>query len=195
MPGRWERERGGKRWREARWELRDGAYVLVEGDWDEAPLYPTAAPPALREEKWEPRRGFVWVKGRWDWRNGEWAWVDGHMERERAKQRWLEGRWELRGDHYVWVEGSWGAPPEFPPLDQRPPEPRFEPPPANILPGHQFYPGHWTWVDGQYVWKPGTVQKLWPGQTCIPGKWGQREGHWYWIDGGCKKDEAPPPPP
>src|SRR4051794_17461268 len=36
LAGHWERERHGKRWREARWEQRDGVFVLVDGTWIEA---------------------------------------------------------------------------------------------------------------------------------------------------------------
>ena len=41
LPGRFEAERPGKRWRAAGWEQRDGAYVVVEGDWVDT----NAAPP------------------------------------------------------------------------------------------------------------------------------------------------------
>jgi hypothetical protein len=103
--GRYERERRGYRYREPRWETRDGVYVRVDGDW--APIGPVAAPPSLREERWESRRGFVWVRGRWDWRGGEWAWVPGHYERERAGYIYREPRWEQRDGVYINVEGTW----------------------------------------------------------------------------------------
>ena len=73
LAGHWEKERAGKRWREARWENQNGAYVLVEGAWDEAPMYPTAAPPPPREERFDAKPGHVWVRGRWDWRGGNWS--------------------------------------------------------------------------------------------------------------------------
>src|SRR5258706_86057 len=82
--------------RDSRWEQREGADVLVDGDWDDLPQYPVAAPPTLRDERPTPRAGFVWARGRWDWKDGEWAWLDGHWERERAGYRWTEGRWELQ---------------------------------------------------------------------------------------------------
>jgi hypothetical protein len=85
--------------------VRDGAYVRIDGEWF-APG-PSVAPPTLREERWEARRGFVWVRGRWEWRGGEWAWVPGHYERERAGYIWREPRWEQRDGVYVNVEGSW----------------------------------------------------------------------------------------
>lgn len=46
-PGHWERERAGKRWRDVRWEQRDGWYVRVDGDWVDAntPEPPPGPPP------------------------------------------------------------------------------------------------------------------------------------------------------
>jgi len=71
--------------------------------------YPTAAPPPLRVENEQPRAGFVWITGRWDWRGGRWEWLAGHWERQRANMNWVAGRWELQGNRYIWVEGSWQA--------------------------------------------------------------------------------------
>ena len=64
-------------------------------------------PPPEQVETVTVRPGFVWVKGRWDWRNGQWAWIDGHWEGQRAKATWIAGRWELQGNYYVWIEGRW----------------------------------------------------------------------------------------
>src|SRR5262245_17316819 len=58
---------------------------------------PTEAPPAPREEKIETKAGFVWVRGRWEWKAGKYEWIAGHWERERAGKRWNEGRWERKG--------------------------------------------------------------------------------------------------
>jgi hypothetical protein len=85
--------------------MRDGAYVRIDGSW--VTLGPVIAPPVLREERWEVRPGFLWIRGRWEWRDGEWAWMSGHYERERTGYLWREPRWELRDGAYVKVEGSW----------------------------------------------------------------------------------------
>jgi hypothetical protein len=198
MPGHYERERAGRHWREARWELRDGTYVLVDGDWEDMPMGPTAAPPELREERWEPRRGMVWIRGRWDWRGGNWEWLPGHYERERAGQRWTEGRWEMREGRYVWVEGVWGAPLAWPPLDQPPPAPRVEQP--MIEPGTEWVPGHWIWVDGRYEWQPGKASPIHPGMHFEVGEWVRESTHWSWRNGNWFPNQqvvrmpAPPPP-
>jgi len=124
LPGHWERERSGKRWRESRWERANDRWVLIDGDWVDVNSGPTAAPPPPREERWEPRPGSVWIRGRWDWRDGGWTWRDGRFEPERERERWQDGRWELRGDRWEWIEGGWAPrPPEPPP----PPRPRDEP--------------------------------------------------------------------
>jgi hypothetical protein len=104
-PGRYEAERRGYMWREPRWEVRDGVYMRVEGEWYSPG--PMVAPPVLREERFEARNGFVWVRGAWDWRAGEWAWVPGHYERMRVGHRWRDRRWENRNGVYVQVEGGW----------------------------------------------------------------------------------------
>jgi hypothetical protein len=97
----------GKRWRERRWEQQNGAWVRVGGDWDAAPADPDRPPPDLREERSAPRRGQVWVRGRWQWTNGDWEWVAGRYERERAGSRWEEGRWEQRDGRWQYTDGRW----------------------------------------------------------------------------------------
>jgi hypothetical protein len=87
---------------------------------------PTDAPPPLREENTAPRAGFVFVRGRWDWRGGKWEWLPGHWERERAGKQWREARWEQRDGAFVLVDGEWidiGAAAAPPPLPTEPPPP------------------------------------------------------------------------
>ncbi|MCW5801040.1 MAG: YXWGXW repeat-containing protein [Deltaproteobacteria bacterium] len=102
--GRYERERAGYRWRDHRWEIRDGVYTRIDGGW--ISIGPTVAPPALRFERVVTRPGFVWVRGHWDWR-GSWVWVPGHHERVRAGHRWRDRSWVQRDGVYVSVEGGW----------------------------------------------------------------------------------------
>ena len=66
-------------------------------------------PPRPKLEKFEPRAGFLWMRGRWAWRDGEWQWTPGSWERARAGYAWTEGRWERRGHHWEWVDGRWIA--------------------------------------------------------------------------------------
>ena len=66
-------------------------------------------PPAPQVESVIQRPGYVWVKGRWDWRGNQWVWIGGHWERERRGYQWAEGRWERRGNSWHWIEGTWAA--------------------------------------------------------------------------------------
>jgi hypothetical protein len=68
---------------------------------------PTSAPPAPRDERVQPRAGFVWARGHYEWRNNAYTWIPGHWERARAGHRWNDGRWEQRGSAWIWVEGGW----------------------------------------------------------------------------------------
>jgi hypothetical protein len=64
-------------------------------------------PPAARIETVQPRAGFIWIAGHWEWRDGSWEWVGGRWETERANMRWVPGRYEVRGNVSVYVEGRW----------------------------------------------------------------------------------------
>ena len=204
VDGHWERERSGKRWREARWQSGPGGeWVFVAGDWEDAPVCPehppldnppppmraepvrppppgqfiipaiwnwnrvscqwvwvpakyapirpgysyrpaewyqdatnrrwltrpaeyvqsapppppppppppyngpAQPPPPPREERYEPKAGFVWARGYYEWRNGQYEWHAGHWERPRANLHWEDARWERRGNGWVFVEGGW----------------------------------------------------------------------------------------
>ena len=66
------------------------------------------APPAPKEERWDNRDGYVWVRGNWDYRGNKYVWVAGHYERVQADHEWVDGRWEQqRGGGWVWVTGEW----------------------------------------------------------------------------------------
>ena len=105
VSGRYERERSGFRYREPTWVQQGGAWVAVDGDW--VAMGPTVAPPPPRQERWRPRRGYVWVDGHWDWRGNRWTWVPGRYERERRGQVYRAPRWEQQGGVYVNVSGGW----------------------------------------------------------------------------------------
>jgi hypothetical protein len=66
-----------------------------------------APPPPKRAQPPAPRRGFVWVEGRWAWDGGQWQWHEGRWERERSGHVWVPGRWERQGNRHRWVEGHW----------------------------------------------------------------------------------------
>jgi hypothetical protein len=129
IPGHWERSKSKQYWVDGYWELRGDVYVWVDGYWDKEANRPNVrdhrdggggttvvvkddgrprrAPPSHKDEKPGNKKGYVWIRGHWDWRNGDWEWIPGHWERAKSKQYWVDGYWELRGDVYVWVEGRW----------------------------------------------------------------------------------------
>ena len=78
-----------------------------------ASIYVQVAPPAPRYERFpEPRRGFVWVPGYWDWRGHRHIWIGGVWLKARhgyqyQPHRWVQhdrgwqlnrGRWDRDGD-------------------------------------------------------------------------------------------------
>lgn len=65
------------------------------------------APPPPREERFEARSGYVWVRGNWQWNGNQYDWQAGHWEREKAGHAWSDGRWDQQNGGWVWVEGGW----------------------------------------------------------------------------------------
>jgi WXXGXW repeat (2 copies) len=64
-------------------------------------------PPPPRYVEVQPRRGYIWIHGRWDRRGNQWVWIDGHWEHERANYVYRPGKWKRRGRGHVWIEGRW----------------------------------------------------------------------------------------
>ncbi len=72
---------------------------------------PRNAPPPIRvENPGNAARGYIWIRGHYEWRNNNYEWIPGHWEREKAGQVWYDGTWVLQGGVYVWQPGYWGAP-------------------------------------------------------------------------------------
>jgi hypothetical protein len=161
---------------------------------------PTEAPPAPREENQQPRAGFVWIHGRWDWKANKWDWVPGHWERERAGKKWREARWENQGGHWKLVDGEWvdgsaggtvtagvsggvtvgvgggvavGTPPPVavPPPGDWPTQP---PPPPQTEAAQQPRAG-FVWIPGQWDWKAGKY-------NWVPGHWERERAGKRWRE-------------
>lgn len=88
------------------------------------------APPPMRHESVpEPRRGYLWVPGYWDWRGNRHAWVKGTWQRERKGYRYNQPAWEERDGRWHMNRGGWmrgdrdrdGVPDR---MDNRPNDPR-----------------------------------------------------------------------
>jgi hypothetical protein len=159
---------------------------------------PREAPPAPREEKYDARPGFAWVRGRWDWKAGKWEWVAGHWERERAGKKWNEGRWERKGDAWSYIEGEWIAVGEPAPSPgdrprEAPPAPREEK--YDARPGSVWVRGQWDWKGGKWEWVAGHWERERAGKKWRDVRWEQRDGYYTRIDGDWVDANEPPPGP
>src|SRR6476659_4712832 len=66
------------------------------------------APPAPREERVpEPRRGYVWVPGYWNWSGHKHTWVAGNWVRERRGYAYAQPKWEQREGKWELQRGRW----------------------------------------------------------------------------------------
>jgi WXXGXW repeat (2 copies) len=71
-------------------------------------LYVNVAPPPERFERVpEPRRGYVWAPGYWDWRNNHHVWVKGASVREREGYSYQPHRWVERDGRWTQERGRW----------------------------------------------------------------------------------------
>lgn len=135
------------------------------------------APPAIRAERYENRRGYVWVSGKWAWDGYDWQWQAGHHERERRGHRWRPVSYELRGDEYVAVGGDWvvmeaqSAPPAYR-------EERWAP-----RAGFIWVKGHYEWRGGEWAWIPGHYERERAGYRYVEPRYEQRNGAWVTIGG------------
>jgi WXXGXW repeat (2 copies) len=66
------------------------------------------APPPVRVEAVpEPRVGYVWAPGFWEWRDRAHVWVPGHHIRERRGYHWVSDHWVQAGPHWHHERGHW----------------------------------------------------------------------------------------
>ncbi|MEO8707012.1 MAG: hypothetical protein ABI867_43695, partial [Kofleriaceae bacterium] len=180
--GRFEAQRVGRKFREPRWEKRNDVYVRIDSDWIDA-----GAPPALKEERFDPRPGSVFVRGHWDWDNGEWTWVAGRWERERAGQRWREDKWEQKNGDWTFVAGGWeagGGPGPAPsgqyPTTAPPPPPNDRIPP--LAADQVWIPGRHEWRNNRWEWKSGAIDRKRPGQRLQLGVWVKKNDRFEWTE-------------
>jgi hypothetical protein len=66
------------------------------------------APPEPRAETTpEPRRGYQWVAGHYEWRDSRYRWVAGNWVRERRGHRYNQAVWVERDGRWYLTRGSW----------------------------------------------------------------------------------------
>lgn len=70
-------------------------------------LVSVAPPPPRAERVPAPRRGEVWVPGRWQWTGNDYDWRGGYWERARPDYAYAPGRWVRADGGWRWVEGDW----------------------------------------------------------------------------------------
>ena len=154
-------------------------------------------PPPPPVEHVEPRRGFVWVEGNYEWRDGRYAWSGGHWEPERPGRQWHGGHWDRRGERYVWVRGEWVQGPVYaPPPRQVVVAPPAPPPPPQVIVespppprGYVWIPGANEWRDGRYVWVEGRWEKERHGHRWQSGHWDRDGDRHAWHAGGWHRDD------
>ena len=73
-----------------------------------AVIYVRTAPPEPRVEVVpQPRRGYVWNQGHWEWKNRHHVWVAGNWVRERRGYRYNQPAWAERDGRWYMTRGSW----------------------------------------------------------------------------------------
>jgi len=65
------------------------------------------SPPPPRVEKVEPRDGYVWAPGYWEWNRVSYHWVTGRYIFQRRRYHWVADQWEHAGGHWHYVRGRW----------------------------------------------------------------------------------------
>jgi YXWGXW repeat-containing protein len=66
-----------------------------------------APPPPRVEVVPDPRPGYVWAPGYWNWEGGQHVWVDGSWMADRPGYHWVPDRWEVRGNMHHYTHGHW----------------------------------------------------------------------------------------
>jgi hypothetical protein len=67
-----------------------------------------APPPPLHEVVPEPRSGFIWAPGHYEWRGDQYVWMRGHWMPQRYGYEYREPRWVQRGNgEWYLVGGDW----------------------------------------------------------------------------------------
>lgn len=66
------------------------------------------APPALRQERTpDPRHGYTWVAGHWEWKHNRHQWVRGTWLRDRRGYVYNQPTWAERDGKWEMSRGNW----------------------------------------------------------------------------------------
>ncbi len=67
----------------------------------------TPPPPVRYEPMPQPRPGYVWAEGYWNWNGGAYVWVPGSWVRARSGYEYAQPRWEERERGWELHRGGW----------------------------------------------------------------------------------------
>ena len=68
-----------------------------------------APPPSRDEPVPDPRPGYAWIPGYWDWRGARHVWTVGRWMPERRGYHWQRHRWVLREGRWYLQAGGWAS--------------------------------------------------------------------------------------
>jgi hypothetical protein len=83
------------------------ATVALTGPCDGAEFTSDVAPPPARIERFEPRDGYIWAQGHWEWSGRSYKWVSGTYLMERRSFHWVPDQWEQEGSRWRYAAGHW----------------------------------------------------------------------------------------
>lgn len=111
-----------------------------------------AAPPAEVDVDLytEPRDGYVFINGHYNWTGGRWVWTNGYWDVDRPGYAYVQGYWQ--GNR--WYNGRWER-------------------------GRQGYVhtgGYWQPRGRGHVWVNGTWERQRPNETFVRGRWSNTNG-------------------
>jgi hypothetical protein len=69
----------------------------------------TPPPPQREEAAPQPKNGFVWSPGFWEWRGTGYKWSPGEWIKERRGHQWQPYGWQERDGRWHFVHGGWQA--------------------------------------------------------------------------------------
>jgi len=73
-----------------------------------AVVYVRVAPPEPRVEIVpQPRRGYTWAAGHWEWQNRRHVWVAGNWIRERRGYQYIQPAWVEHDGRWRMQRGNW----------------------------------------------------------------------------------------
>lgn len=73
-----------------------------------AVIYVRVAPPEPRVEVVpQPRRGYTWAAGHWEWQNRKHVWVQGNWVRDRRGYHYQQPSWVESNGRWSMTRGNW----------------------------------------------------------------------------------------